>query len=476
MIFNSYIFILVFFPISVMGYQIIKQKKSPLLNSIYISIISLLFYFYAEVFYGYVLIGILLCNLVCYYLLHWFRNADMRKLILAAGIMGNLCWLAYYKYFNFAIESINSIFRLELPFRDSGLPLGISFISFHMIAFLADSYNNNISDFSINNYFAYATFFPKVVSGPIVTYNEMEKGETNRACWDLLAEGLFLFLAGLIKKVIFADTLGHAVDWAYGNLSELNSITMLLVSFLYTLQIYFDFSGYSDMAIGVARMFGYELPVNFNSPYKSTDMADFWDRWHMTLTNFFTRYLYIPLGGNRKGTVRTYINIMIVFLCSGLWHGASWTFVLWGAVHGALLILHRRFGGKLGSVPHILKVLSTFLIINFTWMIFRAGSWLQLKESMAVLFRWEGFTIHSELLQCFDGIGFGILQNEYCILIAAGIFLFVAFLTVFACPNTQEVVERKLFLNRKVTIVLVIGAVMSILSFSNVTTYIYAMF
>lgn len=476
MIFNSYIFILVFFPISVMGYQIIKQKKSPLLNSIYISIISLVFYFCSEIFYGCVFIGILLCNLACFYLLNLFRNANMRKLTLAAGIMGNLCWLAYYKYFNFAIESINSLFHLELPFKDSGLPLGISFISFHMIAFLTDAYNNNISHFSINKYFAYFTFFPKVVSGPIVTYNQMEEGETNRECWDLLAEGLFLFLAGLIKKVIFADTLGNAVDWAYGNLPELNTVTMLLVSFMYTLQIYFDFSGYSDMAIGVARMFGYVLPVNFNSPYKSTDMAEFWDRWHMTLTNFFTRYLYIPLGGNRKGIVRTCINIMVVFLCSGLWHGASWTFVLWGAVHGALLILHRKFSKRLGRVPHYLKVLITFLIINFTWIIFRAGSLLQLKESMDALFRWKGFTINSGLMKCFDGIGFGVLQNEYCPLIAVGIFLLVAFLTVFTFPNTQEVVEKKLFLNRKVATVLIIGAVISILSFSNVTTYIYAMF
>lgn len=476
MIFNSYAYILVFFPISVIGYQIIKQKKSPLLNSIYISIISLIFYFCSEIFYGCVFIGILLCNLACYYLLNLFRNVNMRKLILATGIMGNLCWLAYYKYFNFAIESINSLFHLELPLKDSGLPLGISFISFHMIAFLIDAYKNNISHFSINKYFAYFSFFPKVVSGPIVTYKEMEEGETNRDCWDLLSEGLFLFIVGLIKKVIFADTLGNAVDWAYGNLSELNSLSMLLVSFMYTLQIYFDFSGYSDMAIGVARMFGYALPVNFNSPYKATDIADFWDRWHMTLTNFFTRYLYIPLGGNRKGTVRTYINIMIVFLCSGLWHGASWTFVLWGAVHGALLILHRIFSKRLVWVPHYLKVLITFLIINFTWIIFRAGSVLQLKESMDALFRWKGFTFNSELIQCFAGILFGTLQNEYCILIAVCIFLLFAFLTVFAFPNTQEVVENKLFLNRKVAIVLVIGAVISILSFSNVTTYIYAMF
>lgn len=476
MVFNSYVFILAFFPVSVMGYHIIKQIKSSLLNSVYITLVSLIFYFCSEIFYGYVFLGILLCNLVCYYLLQCFQNTYIRKVFLTIGILGNLSWLAYYKYFNFVIDNINRLCHLELPLNNSGFPLGISFISFHMISFLIDSYRNDIKDFSVKNYFSYFTFFPKVVSGPIVTYNEMQEGETATECWDLLSEGLCLFILGLSKKVIFADMFGNAVDWAYGNLSELNSLTMLLVSFMYTLQIYFDFSGYSDMAIGVARMFGFVLPVNFNSPYKATDIADFWDRWHMTLTNFFTRYLYIPLGGNRKGAVRTYINIMIVFLCSGLWHGANWSFIIWGAIHGTLMILHRKMNKWLKWLPHCIKVCATFLIINLTWIVFRAGSVTQLIECVRALFRWNGFVVAPELIHCFDNILFGVLQNECGNLFIVCVFIIISLLMVFAFPNTQEVIEKKLFLDRKAMFVIVLGATISILSFSNVTTYIYAMF
>lgn len=374
------------------------------------------------------------------------------------------------------MDNLNVFFHMNLPLKDSELPLGISFISFHMIAFLIDAYRNEIKNFTIGKYFAYFTFYPKVVSGPIVTYNEMQKGEENRDYWELLAEGLYLFVMGLFKKVFLADQLGSAVDWAYGNLSELNSVTMILVSFMYSLQIYFDFSGYSDMAIGVARTFGYVLPVNFNSPYKAMDIADFWDRWHMTLTKFFTQYLYIPLGGSRKGKVRTYGNIIIVFLCSGLWHGASWTFVVWGVCHGVLMVLHRIIGRRLKWIPRAVKVLMTFLAVNFTWIIFRAGSIEQLKAGMEALIRWDGIKVNAEVIHCFDNILFGVVQSEGCIIALVCILLAVALLAVFFLPNTQVIVAQRGYLNWKMAVVIIIVALISILSLSDVTNYIYAMF
>lgn len=476
MIFNSYIFILAFFPASVIGYQLVRRKRSSLWNGLYISLVSLIFYCYSEVFHGFVFIGILLCNLICYFLLEYIRQVNLRKLLLILGIIGNISWLIYYKYYNFAVDNLNVFFHMNLPPKDSELPLGISFISFHMIAFLIDAYRNEIKNFTVGKYFAYFTFYPKVVSGPIVTYNEMQKSEENRDYWELLAEGLYLFVMGLFKKVFLADQLGSAVDWAYGNLSELNSVTMILVSFMYSLQIYFDFSGYSDMAIGVARTFGYVLPVNFNSPYKAMDIADFWDRWHMTLTKFFTQYLYIPLGGSRKGKVRTYGNIIIVFLCSGLWHGASWTFVVWGACHGVLMILHRIIGRRLKWIPHAVKVLMTFLVVNFTWIIFRAGSIEQLEAGMEALIRWDGIKVNAEVIHCFDNILFGVAQSEGCIIALVCILLTVALLAAFFLPNTQGIVAQRGYLNWKMTIVIIIAALVSILSLSDVTNYIYAMF
>ena len=476
MIFNSYIFILVFLPLSVLGYQIARQKLSSLGKSIYISLVSLFFYCYSETFHGLVFAGILLCNLCCYFIMQYIHRSELRKVLLAIGIAGNLSWLIYYKYYNFMIGTVNNIFHMDLQLRDSRLPIGISFISFHMITFLVDAYRNEIRDFSVRKYFAYFTFYPKLVSGPIVTYNEMQQGERYDDHWRLLAEGLCLFIMGLSKKVLFADQFGNAVDWTWSNLSEVNGLTMILASFMYSLQIYFDFSGYSDMAIGVARMFGYVLPVNFNSPYKAANIAEFWGRWHMTLTNFFTHYLYIPLGGNRKGKIRTYINVMVVFLCSGLWHGASWSFVLWGAIHGALMILHRMLKNRIGRIPHGVKVLFTFLIVNFTWMIFRSGSIGQLRESMRTLIRWEEFSINAEFIHCFDNILFGIVGNQNAIFFVAGALLILALFVVCIFPNTQEIIESGKYLTPQVAIIIILGAFISILSLSNVTNYIYAIF
>ena len=196
-------------------------------------------------------------------------------------------------------------------------------------------------------YASFVTFFPQLIAGPIVTHDELipqfidEKKK--RINWDNIAKGIYIFTIGMFKKVILADTFGNAVNWGFQNIAELDTSNALIVMLAYTMQIYFDFSGYCDMALGIGKMLNIELPLNFNSPYKALRITEFWDRWHITLTRFLTKYVYIPLGGNRRGRLRTYFNILIVFLISGIWHGANWTFILWGGVHGVFVILTRHF-------------------------------------------------------------------------------------------------------------------------------------
>lgn len=474
MVFNSYEFVFIFLPFSVAGYWLVKTFfKSTFWNMIYVIVASLLFYFSSEVFHGVVFLGMVMCNWICYLLLSHSSSAVIRKILLLAGIVGNMSWLIYYKYYNFFVDTINLIFKTNLQIKTSLLPLGISFISFSMIAFLIDGYRGEYKKIKFIDFFAFATFFPKLVSGPFVQCKDMRDKSGEKDKWELLAEGLFLFIMGLGKKVLLADLLGNAVDYAYNNLDQMDTCTVLVVSLMYSFQIYFDFSGYSDMAIGIGRMFGYILPINFNSPYKAVSIADFWDRWHMTLTRFLTNYLYIPLGGSRKGKIRTYINIMLVFLCSGFWHGASWTFVLWGAMHGMAMVVFRMFKKIFERIPRWLGALSTFLFVNATWLVFRSNSLGNLRMLVKALINWQGIMLNEAILECFN---WGIFNVANIRVICLAICLLLCFSIVFVLPNTQEIVEHRGYLRKEMAVVSVLMAVVSIMSLSNVKNYIYAMF
>lgn len=474
MVFNSYEFVFIFLPFSVAGYWLVKSfLKSTFLNSIYVIAVSLLFYFCSEVFHGVVFLGMMTCNWICYLLLSHSSSSVIRKFFLFAGIAGNMSWLIYYKYYNFFIDTINLIFKTDLQIKTSLLPLGISFISFSMIAFLIDGYRGEYKKIKFMDFATFATFFPKLVSGPFVQCKDMCDKSNKKDKWELLAEGLFLFVMGLGKKVLLADLLGNAVDYAYNNLDQMDTCTVLVVSLMYSFQIYFDFSGYSDMAIGIGRMFGYVLPINFNSPYKAVSIADFWDRWHMTLTRFLTNYLYIPLGGSRKGKIRTYINIMLVFLCSGFWHGASWTFVLWGAMHGVAMVVFRMFKKIFERIPQWLGALLTFLFVNATWLVFRSNSLGNLRMLIKALINWQGIMLNEAILECFN---WGIFNVANIRVICLAICLLLCFCIVFVLPNTQEIVEHQGYLRKEMAVVSVLMAVVSIMLLSNVTNYIYAMF
>ncbi len=282
-----------------------------------------------------------------------------------------------------------------------------------------------------------------------------------------------MFVIGLSKKVFLANTYGALVDAAYGNLGAVNTGTALMVSLAYTLQIYFDFSGYSDMAVGIGKMLNIDIPLNFNSPYKATSVGDFWNRWHITLTHFFTRYLYIPLGGSRKGKARTMLNIMIIFIVSGLWHGANVTYVLWGLCHGLMMVIERQFSDALSRIPRLVSRILVFVFINFTMVIFRAGSVSSLK-GMTKGFLNAGMSIIPEVQAAFTRMGvfeFGYSGYQWPI----WAFVVIGLIIVFFAANSTEMIKKCRW---RVPGAVVAAALflLCIFSFTDKASYVYLMF
>ena len=270
-----------------------------------------------------------------------------RRPMMILGVAGNLAVLFYFKYYDFFVENVNAVFGTSFVLKGILLPLGISFFTFQQIGFVVDAYRGEVKNCTFLDYALFVSFFPQLIAGPIVSQSEMlpqfaQIGK-KKADPEKFAAGIYLFTLGMVKKVLVADTFGLAVDWGYSNIPSLSFVDSLLLIFFYSIQLYFDFSGYCDMARGLAWMFGMEIPVNFNSPYKAVNIIEFWRRWHITLSRFFRQYVYIPLGGNRKGRPRMYANLILIFLLSGIWHGAGWTFVTWGAAQGILYIITRAW-------------------------------------------------------------------------------------------------------------------------------------
>jgi alginate O-acetyltransferase complex protein AlgI len=316
-------------------------------------------------------------------------NIQIRKFWLIIGICGNLAALGYFKYFNFCLNNISYIFSLPVAEKSIFLPLAISFFTFHQIAYLVDTYRQETTPTSLGHYALFVSFFPQLIAGPIVRFHEVMSRLTDSEAFkfdpEQLGEGITLLLLGLFKKLCLADGLSPYVSTVFNAANGHVTLTFFEswgAALAYTLQIYFDFSGYSDMAIGLGLMMGVKLPLNFNSPYKAVNFIDFWRRWHMSLSRFLRDYLYIPLGGNRKGKARRYLNIMITMLLGGLWHGANWTFVFWGAFHGLGIAINHawhslrgRFGFPLGPGRWWGRVLAQFLTFFFVvvaWVFFRA--------------------------------------------------------------------------------------------------------
>ncbi len=303
------------------------------------------------------------------------RSYAPQKLLIA-GVAFNVLLLGYFKYMDFFILNINRVAHSDIPLMHLALPLAISFYTFQQIAYLVDSYRHETKEYDFLNYAVFVTFFPQLIAGPIVHHSEMmpqfAKLKNKAKNYYNIALGLFIFSLGLFKKVVIADTFAIWATQGFDVAENLNMLEAWVTSLSYTFQLYFDFSGYTDMAIGIALLFNIKIPMNFFSPYKATSIQDFWKRWHITLSRFLKDYIYIPLGGNRKGEVRTYTNLFATFVLGGIWHGAGWTFVFWGILHGMALVVHRLWQ-KLGfKMNTFLAWFITFNFINIAWVFFRA--------------------------------------------------------------------------------------------------------
>ena len=455
-----------------------------------------------------------------------------RKCMLGAGIVLNVAVLCFFKYAR--LLPVLQGMELDAP--------GISFFTFTQIAFLVETYRGNIVPMGMSEYGLYVSFFPKLMQGPIMLpedfqvqrsdekpteqrsnekLTEREKKRTRAVfenlalCstqtkdewWEKLLRNVILISLGLFKKVILADTLGQAVAAGFENVTALHAVDAWVVMLSYTLQLYFDFSGYCDIAMGVAAFFGYDLPLNFDSPYKAVNIMDFWKRWHKTLTDFLTKYVYIPLGGNRKGAFRMYVNFLIVFLVSGIWHGAGWQFVVWGMMHGTLYVITRAVSGysrkkeaqvaegrtvgencvnsdnrnhrMLRRLSHGVRVLLTFLYVNIAWVFFRASS---VKEGVQFLRRLlTGGTgkVSRSIAEAFNLDEFWYVikvlhldqsSNSYFYVMV--LFLIVCLLLIWVFPNAVQI-AKKCRLNAAVVLLAAVLFVWSVISFSGVSTFLY---
>lgn len=382
MLFNSIEFIFFFLPLVLIVYFILLKLRLVIVSKVWLVISSLFFYSWWNIAYLPIILASMIVNysvgrvLIKNYNLFLLRN---KKVVLIFGIVFNISLLGYFKYADFLIENINYLTGLEFSLLHLTLPLAISFFTFQQITYLVDSYKGIVTEYNYLNYALFVTFFPQLIAGPIVHHKEMMPqfaSIKNKVInYKNISIGIFIFSMGLFKKVAIADTFSIWANSGFNNSESLTMIEAWITSLSYTFQLYFDFSGYTDMAIGLALLFNIKLPINFNSPYKALNIQDFWRRWHITLGRFLTQYVYIPLGGNRLAEYRTYINILVVFLISGIWHGAGWTFIFWGLLHGIAMVVN-RFWSKLNFKMHfILAWFITFNFVNVTWVFFRAEGW-----------------------------------------------------------------------------------------------------
>ncbi len=456
MLFNSYGFIFLFLPIVLLGFFRLA-RYSHTYAAAWLAISSMFFYGYWNPAY----VGLLLGSIVCNYAFGlWIAKAGVqhattrKKRVLIFAIAVNLLLLGYYKYANFFLSSANSLAGSQLSLGDIILPLGISFFTFTQIAFLVDTYQGKVKEYNFVHYVLFVTYFPHLIAGPVLHHKDMmpqfAQASTYHINWDNVATGLLLFTLGLCKKVLWADSLAPYATAIFDGAQHGMTLSVLPTIYeawsgalAYTLQIYFDFSGYTDMALGIALMFNIRLPINFNSPYKSSSIIEFWRRWHITLSTFLRDYLYIPLGGNRHGKLRRYGNLIATMLLGGLWHGAGWTFVVWGALHGAYLTINHLWREMISErflrwVPDWIGMLAgcalTFIAVVAAWVVFRANNIEQamylLKAMFGVAYRPIEIdaVAHGNLLLLTDMSGRDLLR-----LLAPGL------LWVWLLPNSARI-------------------------------------
>ena len=452
MLFNSYGYLFLFLPLALAGY--FALHRSSLMALAWLVAASLFFYAWWNPWHLPIVLGSMAFNF-------WVgrrilaSNARKRRW-LWCGIGGNLLLLGAFKYTHFALGIVAGLSGWQLVIPQIALPLGISFFTFTQIAYLVDTARGEVREANPVHYALFVSFFPHLLAGPIIHHKEMMPqfaDATNRLFNPAnFARGLFLLALGLGKKVLIADPLGDAANAGFAGVDALNLAGAWTTTLAYTFQIYFDFSGYTDMALGAALMFNIRLPVNFNSPYLAGDIQDFWRRWHITLSRFLRDYLYIPLGGNQAADTRIAANIMVTFLLGGLWHGAGWTFIVWGALHGAAMVVQRFWSAVAKPMPQWLAWFVTFVFVNVAWVFFRAAS---LGDALALLSGMAG--------------GRGFVGTTTAI--APCLLIGICFGLAICGANSNALAEQPLTRRNAVLAVLALAA--GLLSLSQTSPFIY---
>lgn len=468
MVFSSLSFIYAFFPLVVILYYLCKNR---VYRNVVLLLSSLFFYAWGEPKY----IAVMLCSVLCAYLggllIAHFKQKEQKKLSLVAMICTAaiiVSFLLIFKYLNLFVDTFNSIFAVDIPIRRFVLPIGISFYTFQILSYVVDLYWGKVN--LQRNYFdllLYVCFFPQLIAGPIVRYETVElELRSRKESWDDFVRGMELFIFGLAKKVILANNLALVSDSIYQlGIGNVGTLMAWIAALCYTLQIYFDFSGYSDMAIGLGRMFGFHFPQNFNYPYTATSVTEFWRRWHISLSTWFRDYIYVPLGGNRVKPWRHILNILAVWAMTGFWHGAQWSFLLWGLYYGLILLIEKFLMAKLlKKLPIFVKWVYTFVLVMIGWVIFSNESIPEIIEVLKAM-----FTFSSRLpLEA-------LASNSAFVLSA----LSIPFAIVFAFPVAKRFTESEtvwVTAVREVVCLLLLGVCIAFLLSSTYNPFIYFRF
>ena len=492
MVLPSYSFIFIFLPVVMILYFIANSRRLYTAGKVILLVSSL--FFYALLAPGIkgltaLLVSIVFCWLLATFALRKSLPQLYRKLILAVGIIANIAFLIYCRYLSYIDTLLEQAGSAPLTFEAVVVPVGISYFTFSQIAYLVDTYRDPEMKYSILDYALFVSFFPKISVGPIALTTEMipqfNEELRKKTDWDKMSKGLYRFTLGLSKKLLLADNLGKFVDIGYANIPNLGTFNALLVIISYTLQIYFDFSGYCDLASGMCLMLGIDLCENFDGPYHSLSINEFWKRWHISLTRFFRNYLYIPLGGNRKGKIRTYVNNMFIFLVSGLWHGAATHFVLWGGIHGAGIIISKLISPVTKKAPKFIRWFLTFSFVSLAWVFFRAEDTPEALSMLGQLFAGGLKPLNAELVAACIPTECQLLQ--WIILKAApdmtyysgcAIWIALAALALYLASFAKTIKERmeRFAPSKKLIVTSVILFTWSVLSLSEVAEFIYVNF
>ncbi|MDH5636905.1 MAG: MBOAT family protein [Nitrospinota bacterium] len=492
MLFTSYGYIFLFIPVTFVGYFGLNYLKLTRLAKVWLGLTSLFFYGYWNPDYLLLLMGSIVFNYLSAIMISYHRGrgaTSHQTASLLFSVTANLGLLGYFKYYDFFVSSINTAFASDMELLHIVLPLGISFFTFTQIAFLVDTSRGRASEYSFDNYMLFVTFFPHLLAGPIIHHKEMmpqfDRLRNKFINHKHISKGIYLFFIGLAKKLVIADSIAVWANAGFDSGESLSFIQAWETSLAFSFQLYFDFSGYTDMALGVAMVFNIILPQNFNSPYKAADIQDFWRRWHMTLSRFLRDYVYIPLGGNRVGEAGVMANLVLTFVIGGLWHGAGWTFILWGLMHGVALVIHRIWKISGMEMNRYLGVFVTFMFVNAAWVLFRAPTFdtaIQVYSSMLGL---NGFSagvampmgyLKTALINILSpmnmiSVTMKFIWIPFCIYSWIPICMAV----VFLMPNSTQMISK---FNPGRRQLVFIGAVMAflLLRLSTISEFIYYQF